>query len=136
MRRANLALVSQPVATIVAGADGLLSKAALADELPIAIRRLCRGRKHFPAPPQPITAALRSRLEPDDQPIFSMLMRGVAPTEISSRLRITRSKLEARREAIVRAIAPGAAVIALPGAGHARLDYQRARRRPRYRAAE
>lgn len=123
------------VASVVAGADGLLSKAALADELPIAIRRVIRGRKHFPAPPQPITAALRSRLEPRDQAMFSMLMHGDAPAEISSRLKIAGPELEVRRENILRAIAPGAEPIRLPGAATAPLDYQRARRRPRYRAA-
>jgi DNA-binding NarL/FixJ family response regulator len=122
------------IASIVAGADGLLSKAALAEELPIAIRRVFRDRKHFPAPPQTITAALRSRLDRRDQAIFSMLLHGIAPSEISSRLDMTPPQLEARREGILGVIAPGVERSTAPVAAHAPLDYQRTRRRSRYPA--
>jgi DNA-binding NarL/FixJ family response regulator len=124
------------VAAIVAGADGLLSKAALTEELPIAIRRLSGGREHFPAVPQSVAVALSSRLDPRDQAIFSMLLHGVAPMNISSQLGLAPRELEARRRQIVRAIAPGAAHFSsLSGAERKPLDYERARRRPRYPAA-
>jgi DNA-binding NarL/FixJ family response regulator len=127
--------ITLAIAAIVAGADGLLSKSALADELPIAIRRLRHGRQHFPAVPQPISAALTSRLGRRDQAIFSMLLHGVATDEICSRLGIGPLYLRRRREAIVRTIAPGGERAASPSAGPARLDYERARRRARFPAA-
>src|SRR5205085_9468547 len=96
--------VELTVATIVAGADGLLSKAALAQELPIAIRRLARGHQHFPAVPRLIATLLRSRLEPRDRAIFSMLVHGVAPAEICSRLGMASSELASRRREIVQMI--------------------------------
>jgi DNA-binding NarL/FixJ family response regulator len=120
------------VAAVVAGADGLLAKTALADELPIAIRRLVHGHQYHPAIPASIVHALGSRLEPDDSTIFSMLIHGVAPSEIGSRLGITPGELEARRQLILRAIAPKAARSLAPASP---LDYDRPRRRPRYSTA-
>jgi DNA-binding NarL/FixJ family response regulator len=122
--------VELTVAAIVAGADGLLSKAALPEELPIAIRRLARGRQHFPAVPRLIATLLRSRLDPRDQAIFSMLVHGVAPAEISKRLRLAASELRARRRDIVQAIAPSPKRSTVPAVP---LDYERSRRRRRYR---
>ena len=117
------------VASIVAGADGLLPKSALAEELSIAIRRLVHGRQYFPGIPQPVTAALCSRLEPGDQATFSMLIHGVPPAEIMARLRLTPDELEARRQAMLRAIAPKATRARIPDATHSPLDYDRPRRR-------
>jgi DNA-binding NarL/FixJ family response regulator len=102
-------------AAIVAGADGLLPKTALAEELCDAIRRLFHGRQSFPAIPNSLAALLRSRLQPRDQAIFTMLMHGIGPTDISARLGITRPDLEARRQEILRAIAPNAARAHIPG---------------------
>jgi DNA-binding NarL/FixJ family response regulator len=127
--------ITLAIAAITAGADGLLSKSALADELPIAIRRLRHGRQHFPAVPQPVSAALASGLERRDRAIFSMLLHGVAADEICSRLTIGPQYLCDRREAIVRAIAPGGECAASPSARPIRLDYERARRRARFPAA-
>jgi DNA-binding NarL/FixJ family response regulator len=127
------AFADVPLATaaIVAGADGMVSKSALAEELTIAIRRLFHGRQYFPAIPESISAALCSRLEPRDRAIFSMLIHGLRPQEVAARLGITRSELEARRQVILRAIAPHAA----PSQGvHTPLDYERPRRRPRFPA--
>lgn len=123
------------VAAIVAGADGLLSKTALAEELCDAIRRLFHGRQYFPAIPNSLAGVLRSRLQPRDQAIFTMLIHGIGPTDISSRLGMTRSDLEARRQVILQAIAPKAARARVPGAGGSPLDYERSSRRQRYPAA-
>jgi DNA-binding NarL/FixJ family response regulator len=122
-------------AAIIAGADGLLRKTALAEELCFAVRRLFHGRCYFPAIPESIAAALRSRLHPRDQAVFSMLMHSVAPAEISSRLGIAPAELETRRQVIARAIEPNAARAALRDAAHSPLDYERPRRRQRYPAA-
>ena len=55
------------VAALVAGADGLLPKATLGEELTIAIRRLVHGRQYFPAVPASVAAALSARLDPGDR---------------------------------------------------------------------
>jgi DNA-binding NarL/FixJ family response regulator len=121
------------VAAIVAGADGLLPKATLGEELTIAVRRLVHGRQYFPAIPASIAAALSARLAPQDQAILSMLVHGVPPAEIASRLEMTPGELEARRQLIVRTIAPkGARAGVSPGSGLV-LDYDRQLRRQRYR---
>jgi DNA-binding NarL/FixJ family response regulator len=121
------------VAAIVAGADGLLSKATLGEELSIAVRRLVHGRQYFPAIPASIAAALSARLARDDQAILSMLVHGVPDDEIAARLDMPAGELEPRRQLIVRAIAPkGARAGAPPGSGLV-LDYDRPLRRRRYR---
>jgi DNA-binding NarL/FixJ family response regulator len=122
-------------AAIVAGADGMLNKGVLADEVTIAIRRLFHGRQYFPAIPEPTVAALRARLNPRDQAIFSMLIDGLVRAEIVSRLGITFAELKARRRIIVRALMPAVAPPRLPDPVRAPLDYERSRRRPRFPAA-
>ena len=121
---------SLAVAAIAAGADGLLPKATLGEELTIAVRRLVHGRQYFPAIPASSVAALAARLEPHSQAILSMLVHGLPAHEIASRLGMAPGELEARRQLIVRAIAPKGARVGLP-AGSA-LDYDRPLRRSRY----
>jgi DNA-binding NarL/FixJ family response regulator len=115
-------------AAVVAGADGLLGKRAIAEEVMIAIRRLFHGRRYFPAIPDSTIALLRSRLLSRDQAIFSMLVDGLVSEEIGSRLGISRAALDARRQVILRAIAPGRAGAGLPDPQHPPLDYDRPRR--------
>ena len=122
------------VVAIVAGADGLLPKSALAEELSVAIRRLCHGRQYFPAIPQPVAAALCARLQPVDQAICSMLIHGVPAAEIGARLGLGLPELAARRVVILDAVAPHPARARVLDAARAPLDYDRPRRRPRYAA--
>jgi hypothetical protein len=63
------------------------------------------------------------------------LIDGIAPEQISSRLGIAAAELEARRELILRAIAPKAGRSDRRVASQASLDYERPRRRPRYSTA-
>jgi DNA-binding NarL/FixJ family response regulator len=121
------------VAAIVAGADGLLPKATLGEELTIAVRRLVHGRQYFPAIPTSIAAALSARLAPHDQAILSMLIHGVGAGEIAARLGMTPGELEARRQLIVRAIAPKGSRAGVPSGSGMVLDYDRPLRRARYR---
>jgi DNA-binding NarL/FixJ family response regulator len=120
-------------AAIVAGADGLLRKTALVEELCVAIRRLSRGSSYFPAVPPMVTASLRSRVEPRDRVIFSMLIHGVTPREICARLEFTPDELEERRHGILSVIAPRAADGRRSGPGSP-LDYERSARRHSYPA--
>ena len=121
------------VAAIVAGADGLLSKATLGEELAIAVRSLVHGRQYFPAIPASTAAALSARLAPSDQAILSMLVHGIGAGEIASRLQLAPGELEARRQLIVRGIAPKGARAAMPAGSGLVLDYDRPLRRSRYR---
>jgi DNA-binding NarL/FixJ family response regulator len=118
-------------AAIVAGADGLLRKTSLVEELCAAIRRLFRGRTYFPAVPPVVTAVLSSRLQARDRAIFSMLIHLTAPGEICSRLELTRDELTERRQEMLSVIAPRAG--AAPGdTPRSPLDYERLARRPSY----
>lgn len=121
------------VAAIIAGADGLVSKAALDQELCAAIRRLARGRQHFPAVPGSLARVLRAQLGRREKAIFDMLMHGIAAEEIAARLGIDPALLQARRQAILETIAPKVDPPGIPRP-RAPLDYDRPRRRPRYRA--
>jgi DNA-binding NarL/FixJ family response regulator len=121
-------------AAIVAGADGLLRKTALVDELCVAIRRLSGGRRYIPAVPPVLTASLRSRLQGRDRAIFSMPLHGASAREICSRLVLAADELEERRQVILRVIAPRASD-GLRGAPRAPLDYARSARRHSYPAA-
>ncbi len=120
------------VAAIVAGADGMLSKTTLGEELTIAIRRLVHGRQYFPAIPESITGALSARLEPTDQAIFSMLVHGTVAGEIGTRLGLAKTELEARRQLILRTIAPKAARSGVAAGARSALDYDRPLRRHRH----
>jgi DNA-binding NarL/FixJ family response regulator len=122
-------------AAIVAGADGVLSKTALADEVTIAIRRLFHGRQYLPAIPASTVDVLRARLSPNDQAIFLMLIHGLERAEVASRLGIALPELSARRREIVRAIAPSGAHAAQPDPTGSPLDYDRPRRRLHYPSA-
>jgi DNA-binding NarL/FixJ family response regulator len=119
------------VAAIIAGADGLLGKHELGDELCDAIRRLASGRQYLPAIAPAVARAVSARLDLQDRPIFGMLMHGVAPDAIAERLSITPEQLEIRRAAMVRSLTPTRRRPVLPTDDSAPLDYERPRRRSR-----
>ena len=118
----------------IAGADGLLGKHEIADELCCAIRRLARGQHNLPAVSSSIARAMRSQLEPRDQAIFGMLLHGITPDAIAERLRITHEELHARRLLMLRSFKPARPPSALPMATRAPLDYERGRRSTARRA--
>lgn len=116
-------------AAILADADGLLRKTVLPAELYITIRRLLRGRKHFPVIPRAFAVSLGSRLEPRDRAIFWMLIHGVAPGEIVDRLGITPAELLECRRAAVSQLAPQSVAASLTAGARVPLEYGRPRRR-------
>ena len=91
-------------AAVVAGADGVLSKGTIGEEVVRTIRVLAHGRRAIPPIPRAVERSLRARLEPADQSILGMLIQGITPSEIAAVLRISESRLESRRAAIVRAL--------------------------------
>lgn len=121
------------VTAILAGADGLLGKDALGDELCTAVRRLARGQRYFPAVTAPVARAMASRLDQNDRAMFGMLLHGIAPEAIAAQLNLTPEQVHARRAAILRRLKrePAAPITG----SRAPLDYERPLRRASRRAA-
>jgi DNA-binding NarL/FixJ family response regulator len=117
------------VAAIIAGADGLLGKHELGDELCDAIRRVASGRPHLPATAPAVVRALSARLDPQDRSTFGMLMHGLAPGTIAARLSISPEQLAIRRAAMLRSLTPTRRQPVLPPDDAAPLDYERPKRR-------
>jgi DNA-binding NarL/FixJ family response regulator len=110
---------------VVAGADALLSKGSLGDELCNTIRSVHRGRRLLPRVPPAMADLLRRRLEDDEQMMFGMLLAGIPEREIEKTLAIGARELAARRGQML------VKLEALPGeppsgaSARGRLDYDR-----------
>jgi DNA-binding NarL/FixJ family response regulator len=122
------------VMALIAGADGLLDKHELGQELPSSIRTLAQGGRHLPAVSSPLAGALRSRLGRRDQAIFGMLLHATPPEVIMQRLGITRAELDLRRSSILRSLTTGRTAMALRSGADGPLDYERPRRGRRWAA--
>lgn len=118
------------VTALIAGADGLLGKHELGQELCRAIRRLARGQQHLPAITPSVAQVMRSQLEPQDQAIIGMLLHGIAAQTIAARLGLDEDELHARRSVMLRSLKPAPPPSALPAGACAPLDYERPQRRP------
>jgi DNA-binding NarL/FixJ family response regulator len=119
------------IAAIVAGADGLLSKASFGDELCHVVRALADGRRHFPTIARPVADGVLARLEPREQSITGMLIQGLDSATIEQTLDIDATELDARRWAILRALtAQPSSDLGLPAPKHTLLDYDRLLRQP------
>jgi DNA-binding NarL/FixJ family response regulator len=88
------------VATL-AGADGITSKSVLADELLDTIRLVARGRKAIPPISTALIEASAARLDPEDLPIFSMLMNGTPLDQLAAVLGIGQRELGNRIDAML-----------------------------------
>lgn len=115
------------VRAIIAGADGLLGKEALGEELCTAIRRLARGRHYLPAVNASVANAMSSRLEPDDQAIFGLLLHGIQPHAVAERIGLSLEQLRDRRARILNSLKRSPSSL-LAGA-RTPLDYERPHRR-------
>lgn len=89
-------------ASVVAEADGLLSKACVGAELCDAIRQVARGRLLLPAVPSSLTASMRRRLDPEEQAIFGMLLAGIGTSEIAATMALSGAGLESRLGSMLR----------------------------------
>jgi DNA-binding NarL/FixJ family response regulator len=117
-------------AALIAGADGLLGKHELGDELCCAIRRLARGLPNLPAVSPSVAHAMSSRFGRRDQAIFSMLLHGIAPDAITAALSITPDELDDHRAFMLRSLKPVGTRSGLLRGARAPLDYERPKRRP------
>jgi DNA-binding NarL/FixJ family response regulator len=89
------------LAAVIAGADGVVHKSALAEHLCHAIRMVAAGGAAVPAISPAAHAMVAECLEPDDLPILGMLLAGNEPDEIAEVLRVEPDWLAARRWAMV-----------------------------------
>jgi DNA-binding NarL/FixJ family response regulator len=117
------------VTALIAGADGLLAKDELGDELSRAIRRLARGRHRLPAITTSVARVMCSQLELRDQAIFGMLIHGTPADEIAERLGITEDELQIRRSIMLRALKRDHLAAGTPVGARVALDYERPTRR-------
>jgi DNA-binding NarL/FixJ family response regulator len=89
------------LAGVIAGADGVVHKAALAGELCDTVRAVALGQTAIPPPPPGVQAVVAARLDPEDLPILAMLLDGTEPDEIAKVLDIRPRWLAARRWAML-----------------------------------
>jgi len=87
---------SMTVPAIVAGADGLVHKSALPQELFEAIRAVARGGGALPPVSPPLLEAAGLQLDADDLPILAMLLDRTDPREIAATLGIDDPQLKQR----------------------------------------
>jgi DNA-binding NarL/FixJ family response regulator len=82
----------------VAGADGLVDKAAPPSELFNAIRTVSRGGTVLPAVTRAQLDEAAHRVDPDDLPLLALLVDRTPLTEAAEALRLDRRKLARRIE--------------------------------------
>lgn len=84
-------------ACVVAGADGLVSKAAPAAELYERIRRIARGVRRLPLMPPALADTLRRRFDPREQAVFGLLLAGIPEAEIAETVGLAVDELDSLR---------------------------------------
>lgn len=74
------------IPAIAAGADGIVSKSADADELFEAVRLVARGNTVLPPVPRELLEGATARLTPEELPVFGLLMDQTPAVEIARAL--------------------------------------------------
>lgn len=92
---------SLPVTARVAGADGLVDKAAPAQELFEAIRLVARGASALPPLDRGQLDAAAHRVEPEDLALLAMLVDRTSPADVAATLRLHPRKLARRIERLL-----------------------------------
>jgi DNA-binding NarL/FixJ family response regulator len=92
---------SLPVTARVAGADGLVDKAAPAEELFEAIRLVARGQTSLPPLDREQLDAAAHRVDPEDLALLAMLMDRTEPSDVAATLRLDRRKVARRVERLL-----------------------------------
>jgi DNA-binding NarL/FixJ family response regulator len=90
-----------PVTARVAGADGLVDKAADAEQLFEAIRLVARGETALPPLDRQLLDAAAHQVEPEDLALLAMLMDRTEPAEVAATLRLDKRKLSRRIEKLL-----------------------------------
>src|SRR4051812_17698233 len=85
----------------VAGADGLVDKAAAATELYDAIRCVARGGSALPALDRAQLDAAAHRVEGEDLALLAMLVDRTPPADVADTLRLDRRRLGRRIERLL-----------------------------------
>jgi DNA-binding NarL/FixJ family response regulator len=96
----------------VAGADGLVDKAAPPTELFEAIRLVARGETALPPLTRAQLDAAAHRVEPDDLALLAMLVDRTSPADVAAALHMDRRRVAKRTERVLgrlRRAAPRAA---------------------------
>ncbi len=94
------------VMAVVAGADGVMSKAAPAN-LSETVAAIAAGATFLPNVAPPTLAVSGSSLPPEDLPILGMLIHGVPADDIALTLDLAPSRLAHRRRAILQRLRRG-----------------------------
>jgi DNA-binding NarL/FixJ family response regulator len=81
-------------AAVVAEADAIVSKGGLGSELCEAIREVARGHQRLPPVPAWLGQLVRRRLDQREQAIFDLLLGGIKPSEVASRVGISEAELD------------------------------------------
>jgi DNA-binding NarL/FixJ family response regulator len=89
------------IAGVIAGADGVVHKSALASELCDSVRTVAAGGTAIPPAAPGAHAVVAARLDPEDLPILAMLLDGTPPDEIARVLGMRPRWLAARRWAML-----------------------------------
>ena len=92
---------SLPVTARVAGADGLVDKAAPPEELFEAIRVVARGGGALPPLDREQLDAAAHRVEPDDLALLAMLVDRTSPADVAETLHLDRRRLGRRTERLL-----------------------------------
>jgi len=92
---------SLAIPAILAGADGLLNKAAPAKDLYDAIRRVARGDRVLPAVPRDLLDSASARLDPEDLPILGMILDGASPADVADTLLVEPRNVSARLDRMI-----------------------------------
>jgi DNA-binding NarL/FixJ family response regulator len=94
------------IPALVAGARGVVSKAAPAEELFEAIRAVIRGRSAHPPIDAHSLGAAGDRLMEEDLPIIGMAVDHTTPAEMADALRISRAELGKRIDRVIARLQP------------------------------
>jgi len=110
----------------IAGADALLSKGSLGDDLCYTIRSVSRGRKLIPRVRRDMVSLLGDRLDDDrERMILGMLLAGIGNEAIVETLRISERELSDRRAQMLAKLEPLPGERAALDTGHTPLDFDR-----------
>jgi DNA-binding NarL/FixJ family response regulator len=85
----------------VAGAEGLVDKAAPPAELFEAIRLVARGETALPPLTRAQLAAAAHRVEPDDLALLAMLVDRTSPADVAATLHMDRTRVAKRTERVL-----------------------------------